>query len=100
MLLPKIDILFPVPAITDRFFEQLAKRFSKVRQIDSVLRPFGSGDAWLYLGEIQIDIDAVIDFAFERHAEHFLRPEIIFKRNALFVAASRGLQVVDRLLID
>ena len=100
MLFAKIDILFAVPAITNRLFEQFSKRFFKIRQIDPVLRPFGSGDARLHLRQIQIDIDAVIDFTPERHAEHFLRPKIIFERKALFFAASGRPQVIDRLLIN
>ena len=100
MLFAKIGILFAVPAITNRLFEQLAKRFFKIRQINPVLWPFGSGDARLHLRQIQIDIDAVIDFAPERHAEHFLRPKIIFERKALFFAASGRPQVIDRLLIN
>ena len=94
MFFAKIDILFSISPIADRFLEQVAKSFSKLRQVDPVLRPFRSGDARLNVRQIQIDIDAVIDLAPERHAEHFLRSKIIFERKALFFAPSRGTQVV------
>ena len=100
MFFAKIDILFSVSALPHRFFEQLAKSFSKLGQIDPVLRPFRSGDTRLHVREIQIDIDAVIDFAPERHAEHFLGSKIIFERQALFLAAASSPQVIHRLLIN
>src|SRR5437762_11655472 len=88
MLLPKIDILLSIAAIPHRFFKQLTKCLPKLRQIDPVLWPLGTGNAWLHFRQIQIDIDAVIDFAFPRHAKYFLFPKIIFECKALHVAAS------------
>src|SRR5439155_13483380 len=100
VLFAEIDILLTVPAIAHRFFEQLAKGLFKIRQIDPVLRSLWSSDARLHLGQIQIDIDGVVDFAPQRHAEHFLGTKIIFERKALLFAASGGPQVSNRLLID
>src|ERR1700704_2868200 len=100
MLFAKIDILFPIAAVPHRFFEQLAKSFPKLRQIDPVLWPFRSGDAWLDTREIQIDIDAVVDVALPRDPKHFLRAKIILERKALLFGTSRGPQVIDRLLIN
>ena len=58
------------------------------------------GEKWLDVREIQIDIDAVVDFALPRDPKHLLRAKIILKRKALLFGASRGLQVIDRLLIN
>src|SRR5204862_426145 len=60
MFFPKIDILLAVPAIMNWLFEQLAKCFFKIRQVDSVLRSFWSVDTRLYVGQLQIDLDAPI----------------------------------------
>ena len=90
MFFAKIDTLFSISPVAHWFFQQFAKCFPKLGQVDPVLRPFRSGDARLHLRQIQIDIDAVIDLASERHAEHFLRAKIILEHKALLFAASRG----------
>src|SRR4029077_9372768 len=100
MFFAKIEILFAVTAIRDRFLKQLAKCFPELRQIDPVLRPFWSGNARLYVCQINIEIHAVVDFAFARYPEHFLRAKIIFEGAALLVASSCGPEIIHRLLIN
>ena len=100
MSFPKIDILFSVSAVAHRLLEQFAKCFSKLRQVDPVLRAFRSGDARLYVCQIQIHIDAVIDLAPKWHSEHFLCAKIIFEHKTLFFATSRGPQVIHRFSVN
>src|SRR5215831_16271980 len=94
MLFAKIDLFLSVAAIMHRFFKKLAKLFSELWQIDPVLRPLRSGDARLHVRQIQIDINAVIDFAFSRYAEHVLGAKIIFESKALLFAASGSSQII------
>src|SRR5438132_6965621 len=49
VLLAKIDVYFPVTAVSNRFLEQRSKCLPELRQIDSVLRSFWTGDARLHL---------------------------------------------------
>ncbi len=100
MFRAKIDIFFSVAAVRDRFLQKRAKRFAKFRKIDPILRSFRPSHARLHIAEIQFEIDAVIDFAFARHPEHFLRAKIIFKRRALLIGAPGRSQIIYRLLID
>src|SRR5262249_54699177 len=86
MLFAKVDLFLSVAAVMHRFFEEFAKLFSKLRQINPVLRPLWSGNAWLHVRQIQIEINAVIDFTLPRDAEHVLGSKIIFERKAHLVA--------------
>ena len=96
----KIDIFHSITAVLHRFFQQGTKRFAQRRKIDSILRPFRSCHRRLDIVEVQFEVDAVIDFAFARHPEHFLGEKIIFERGALLIASPRRAQIRDRFLID
>ena len=100
MLCSKIDIFHSVSALLDRFLQKRSKGLAERGKIDPVLRPFRSRHSRLHVSEIQLEIDAVIDLALARHAEHFLDTEIIFERGALFVGAAGRAQIHDRFLID
>ena len=54
----------------------------------------------MHIVEVQLEIDAVIDLALARHAEHFLGAEIRFEGVALLAGATGRAQVIDRLRID
>ena len=82
------------------FCKQRSKCVAELRQIDAILRTLRAGDARLHIAEIEFEIDAVIDLALARHAEHFLRAEIIFERGALLVGAAGRAQIIHGLLID
>ena len=69
-------------------------------QFDAVLRALGAGHTRLDSGEIELEINAVVDLPFARHAEHSLGLEVVFKGAALFLGASRGTQEGDGLGID
>ena len=99
-LAPRSTSFFSVAAILDRFLQKRPKRFAERGQIDPILRALRSGHARLHIGQIELEIDAVIDLAFARHAEHFLRAKIIFERGALFVGAAGRAQIIYRFLID
>src|SRR5207302_10003849 len=96
----EVDIFFSVTAVLQRFLQERAESLAKFRQIDSVLWSLRPGYAWLDLAKIQFQIDAVVDFALARHAEHPLRAKIIFERGALLIGATGGAQIIDRFLID
>ena len=100
MFRAEIAIFNPIAAVLHRFLQERAKSFAEFGEIDSILRPFRPGYAWLDLAEIQFQIDAVIDFALARHAEHFLRAKIIFESGAMFVGATGRTKIIDRFLID
>ena len=95
-----IDIFFSVTAVLYRFLQERAKSLAELGEIDSILRSLGPGYPWLDLAKIQFQIDAVIDFALARHAEHFLGAKIIFECGALLVASTSGAQIIHRFLID
>src|SRR6266699_492615 len=90
LLFSKIDLFLSVAAVAHRCFKEFTKLSPELRQIDPILRALRSGDAWLHVRQIQIDIDAVINFAFSRHAKHLLRTKVIFESKALLFAASRS----------
>ena len=96
----QIAVSFSVTAIGQRFLQKRTKRLAELGKIDPILRPLRTGHARLHVAEIQFEIDAVIDLAFARHAEHFLRAEIIFERGALLVGAAGRAQIIDRFVID
>src|SRR5207237_7973839 len=97
MLCSKIDIFHSVSALLDRFLQKRSKGLAERGKIDPVLRPFRSRHSRLHVSEIQLEIDAVIDLAFARHAEHFLDTEIIFERGALLLGAPAGTHYHSRL---
>src|ERR1700730_3062653 len=100
MLCAKIDIFQSVPAVLDRFLQKRSKGLAQRWKIDSVLWTLRSGDTWLYLSEVQLKIDTVIDLAFARDAEHFLGAKIIFERGASLIDATGRTQVNNRFLVD
>src|SRR5690348_1961781 len=100
MLLPEIGARFSVAAIFYRFFEQGTKDVTQFREINSVLRSFRSGDAWLYFAQIEIEIDAVIDLAFAWHTKHLLHAKIILERRTGFFGTSSGAEIIHRLRVD
>ena len=94
MLFAKIDLFLSVAAVLHRFFKEFAKLSAELWQINPVLRPLRSGDARLHVRQIQIDINAVINFAFSRHAKHVLGAKIIFESKAYLFTASRSPQII------
>src|SRR6476620_5873990 len=100
MFRAEIDIFYPVTAVRDRFLQERAESLTELGEIDPVLWPLRPGYTGLDLAKIQFQIDAVIDFALARHAEHFLGAKIIFKRGALCIASTSGAQIVHRFLVD
>ena len=100
MLLAEVGAGFAVAAVLHRFLEQRAKGAAELRQVDPILRPLRPRDAGLHIAQVQIEVDAVINLALARHAEHFLRAEIRFKRTALLVRATGRAQVIDRFRVD
>src|SRR2546430_17603363 len=100
MFCPKIDIFHSVAAVLDRFLQKRSKGLAQRWKIDSVLWTLRPGNAWLHVSEIDVEIDAVIDLAFARHAEHFLCAKIIFERGALLIGPTGRTQVNNRFLVD
>src|SRR6266550_3834256 len=100
MLRGEIDIFLSVTAVLYRFLQERAESLTELGEIDSVLWSLRPGYTGLDLAKIQFQIDAVIDFASPRHAEHFLRAKIIFECGALLVASTSGAQIIHRFLID
>ena len=52
------------------------------------------------VAKVEFEVDAVIDLALARHAEHFLRAEIILEGAALLIGAAGRPQIIHRLGID
>src|SRR5881394_573897 len=100
MLRGEIDIFLSVTAVLYRFLQERAKSLTELGEIDSILWSLGPGYPWLDLAKIQFQIDAVIDFALARHAEHFLGAKIVFEGCALIVTTTGGAQIVHRFLIN
>src|ERR1700737_3237439 len=100
MLCGKIDIFHSVAAVLDRFLQKRSKSLTQRRKIDPVLRTLRSRDSWLHVSKIQLKIDTVIDLAFARHSEHFLRTKIILKRHALLVTPTGRAQINNRFPVD
>src|SRR5207302_8688466 len=100
MLQRWIDIFFSVTAVLNWFLQERAKSLGELRQVDSILRALRSGYAWLDLAKVQFQIDAIIDFALARHAEHLLRAKVIFECGTLFLAATSSAQILRRFLIN
>src|SRR5436189_6470193 len=96
----EIKIFFSVTAVLYRFLQERAKSLAELGEIDSILWSLGPGYPWLDLAKIQFQIDAVIDFALARHAEHFFGAKIILECGALLVASAGGAEIVPRFLID
>src|SRR5438067_2871267 len=91
----KIAIALAVTAVRQRLLQKRTKHRAKLRKIDAILGTLRARHARLHVSEIQVEIDAVIDFALPRHSEHFLGPEIIFERRALLVGPSRRAQIIQ-----
>src|SRR5947207_15421827 len=100
MMFPEVAVGFAVASVLERLLEERTKNAAELRQIYTVLRAFRSRHARLYISEIEFEIDAVIHFAFPRHAEHFLRAEIILERDALLGGPARRAQIIDGLGFD
>ncbi len=88
---------FAIAAFRDRPGEDLPEGLLEIVQVDPVLRPLRPGHARLDIGEVEFEIDGVIDLPLARHPEHPLRLEVVFKRGALFFGAPRGGEIADRL---
>ena len=80
--------------------QQRAKCASELAQVDSILGPFRAGHAGLDVAKVEFEVDAVIDLALARHAEHFLRAEVSLEGAALLIGATGRAQVIHRLGID
>src|SRR5437764_15282038 len=95
-----IDIFFSITAVLQRLLQKRAKSLAELGEIDSILRPLRPRYPRLDLAEIQVQINAVIDFPLARHAKHMLRAKVIFERGTLLVTSAGSSQIIYRLLID
>ena len=84
-----------VTAIGNGFREQAGEGVFEIGDIDAVLRALGTCHAGLDGREVEVDIHAVGDVAFFRHAEEVLSLEIVLKSAALLWRAAGGGKVVD-----
>src|SRR5205814_4445756 len=95
-----IDIFFSVTAVLYRFLQERAESLTELGEIDSVLWSLRPGYTGLDLAKIQFQIDAVIDFAPARHAEHFLGAKIIFRSEEHTSELQSLRHLVCRLLLE
>ena len=89
-----------VAAIGDGFREQAGEGVFEIGDIDAVLRALRTCHTGLDGREVEVDINAVFDVAFFRHAKEVLGLEIVLKSAALRVGATGGGEVVDGFGID
>ena len=89
-----------VATVSHGFFQQPEESAFEIGKIDAVLRTLGAGHTRLHRGEIEVDVRAVVDCSFARHAEHLLCFEVGAEGGALLVCAPGGAQVIDRLFVD
>src|SRR2546423_3951869 len=100
MPLTELAVGLAVAAVRQWLLEERAKDAAQLRKIHAVLRTFWTCDTRLHIGEIQFQIDAVIDFALAGHTEHFLGAEIILERGALLLGPTSRAQIIHRLAVD
>ena len=79
-----------ITAFAERPGKEVIEGGLELGQIDAILRTLGPGHAWLDSGEIELEIDAVIDLTLARHAEHSLCLEVTFEGATLGLGATRG----------
>ena len=79
-----------ITSFVDGLGEEVIEGGLELRQIDAILWALRPGHAWLDSGEIELEIDAVIDLTLARHAEHSLCLEVTFEGATLGLGATRG----------
>ena len=92
--------ILAVAAGADRLGEEFSKRLLQLGQADPVLWAFGSGDARLDRGEVELDDFAVVALSRARNPEKALRLKIVSQRFDVLGAASRLKKVLARLFVD
>ena len=99
MQFTKLAGLFAVAA-GGWFLQQLVELGLEVFEFDPILRALRAGHARRHVGEIEVEIDAVINLAFLGDAPHVLGFEIIAERDYFRVGAAGGAEVIERLVIN
>ena len=91
----KLVGVFPEAAFGHGPGEGVDELLFQPRQLDAVLRPLRSGNAWDHGAQVEFEFGRVGDLAPLGDAEQALGAVVVFVNPAMFVAASSGSQVVD-----
>jgi len=95
MLFAKIDLFLSVGRRRAPVFQEVRETFSRALANQSGPEAlFGPATLGCTSARSKSISNAVINFAFSRHAKHVLGAEIIFETKAYLLAASRSPQII------